>query len=130
MKNHWTQRHRNWWTIKIVVACCVALFFFSPTFSRKPPTDSNSHLGGRDFALERQVEARSEVRGRMLEEMEGDLTNDYSTPTHNHNGDEGIPNPPAKKGTVRGTMRMSQDRLPREFARYTSKYGHRHLRGV
>jgi protein-S-isoprenylcysteine O-methyltransferase Ste14 len=30
-------RRQNDWTLKIVVACCVALFFLSPGFSRMLP---------------------------------------------------------------------------------------------
>jgi len=128
IKGQWTQQRRNCWTLKIVVACCIALVFLSPAFSRKLPADSKTYLG-RSVLIERRVERRSEVRGRILEEEDGDpgdLMNDYSTPTHNQHGSS----PPVSKATVRGTMRYSQNNIPAEFARYTAAYGHRHLRGV
>lgn len=130
-KGQWTQQRRKCWTLKIVVACCIVLVFLSPAFSRKIPADSKPYLG-RSVLIERRVE-RSEVRGRILEEEDGDpgdLTNDYSTPTHNQHGVEGTPSPPASKSTVRGTVRYGQNHIPAEFARYTAAYGHRHLRGV
>lgn len=142
MKGHWTQQRRHWncWTLKIVVACCIVLFFFSPAFSRKLPaagTDSRTSLRRSALLERRLVEQRverSEVHGRILDEVEGepgDMTNDYSTPTHNRDGNEETPhNPPASEGSVRGTMRYRQDRIPQQFARYTAQYGHRHLRGV
>ena len=91
--------------------------------------DSKVYLG-RSGMLERSATvhevARSETRGRILDEIEGggdDLTSDYSSPTHNDNAEDETPTPPASKATTRF-------RTPQQFARYTAQYGHRHLRGV
>lgn len=82
-----------------------------------------------------EVARRSEMRERISHVVvdgevdpgrrraEDDLTSDYSTPTHNHNGEDESPGPPASKAT--GRSRGSQ-----QFSRYTAQFGHRHLRGV
>lgn len=77
------------------------------------------------------VEIKSEVERRVLDEV-GVQTDDYATPTHNHNDEVDTLTPPVpqKASPSRGTMHYSQDQASKQFARYTKHYGHNHLRGA